>query len=89
MSAGPNRPRTGAALAQRPRDHSQCPPRVLSCLGKDANPLGLQVALKRIAIDSSEGFPIYAIREIRILSSLRHDNIVNLREIVRDPACKL
>lgn len=30
-----------------------------------------------------EGFPITAIREIKILSRLQHDNVVNLREIVR------
>ena len=45
---------------------------------------GDKVALKMIRTDSErEGFPITAIREIKILSSLRHDNIVNLREIVR------
>lgn len=30
-----------------------------------------------------EGFPITAIREIKILSSMQHENVVNLREIVR------
>eukprot|EP00983_Pelagomonas_calceolata_P106946 1159287-Pelagomonas_calceolata.AAC.5 len=35
-----------------------------------------------------EGFPITAIREIKILSSMRHENVVNLREIVRsESAC--
>jgi hypothetical protein len=43
-----------------------------------------KVALKMIRTDSEkEGFPITAIREIKILSNLKHDNIVNLREIVR------
>lgn len=44
----------------------------------------LQVALKKIRMDTEkEGFPITAIREIKILSSMRHENVVNLREIVR------
>lgn len=29
-----------------------------------------------------EGFPITAIREVKILKSLKHKNIVNLKEIV-------
>jgi len=45
---------------------------------------GDRVALKMIRTDNEkEGFPITAIREIKILSNLKHDNIVNLREIVR------
>jgi hypothetical protein len=45
---------------------------------------GDKVALKMIRTDNEkEGFPITAIREIKILSNLKHDNIVNLREIVR------
>ena len=44
----------------------------------------MQVALKKIRMDTEkEGFPITAIREIKILSSMRHENVVNLREIVR------
>lgn len=43
-----------------------------------------QVALKKIRMDTEkEGFPITAIREIKILSSMQHENVVNLREIVR------
>lgn len=43
-----------------------------------------QVALKKIRMDTEkEGFPITAIREIKILSSMHHENVVNLREIVR------
>ena len=30
-----------------------------------------------------EGFPITAIREVKLLSMLQHENIINLREIVR------
>ena len=41
-------------------------------------------ALTTIRMDTEkEGFPITAIREIKILSSLQHENVVNLREIVR------
>eukprot|EP00879_Flechtneria_rotunda_P027403 GHRR01029353.1.p1 GENE.GHRR01029353.1~~GHRR01029353.1.p1 ORF type:complete len:204 (+),score=51.67 GHRR01029353.1:374-985(+) len=43
-----------------------------------------RVALKMIRMDNEkEGFPITAIREIKLLSTLKHENIVNLREIVR------
>jgi cyclin-dependent kinase 12/13 len=45
---------------------------------------GEKVALKMIRMDNEkEGFPITAIREIKLLSTLKHENIVNLREIVR------
>jgi cyclin-dependent kinase 12/13 len=41
------------------------------------------VALKRINTEQEEnGFPITAIREVKILRALRHPNIVNLKEIV-------
>jgi serine/threonine protein kinase len=43
-----------------------------------------RVALKKIRMDTEkEGFPITAIREIKILSTMSHPNVVNLREIVR------
>ena len=43
------------------------------------------VALKKIRNDQMrEGFPITALREIKILRQLRHDNIVNLKEIISD-----
>jgi len=45
---------------------------------------GEQVALKKIRMDTEkEGFPITAIREIKLLKNLHHANIINLREIVR------
>ena len=45
---------------------------------------GDQVALKKIRMDNEkEGFPITAIREIKLLKNLHHVNIINLREIVR------
>lgn len=58
----------------------------MSCRGtiKGGEPTSDKVALKMIRMDNEkEGFPITAIREIKLLSSLKHENIVNLREIVR------
>lgn len=44
---------------------------------------GEVVALKRINTEQEEnGFPITAIREVKILKALDHKNIVNLKEIV-------
>ena len=41
------------------------------------------VALKKISMEmESNGFPITAIREIRLLKALRHRNFVELKEIV-------
>lgn len=41
------------------------------------------VALKKVRMDQEkEGFPVTAIRELKMLRSLRHENIVNLKEIV-------
>jgi len=45
------------------------------------------VALKKVRMDNEkEGFPITAIREIKILKSLNHQNIVKLKEIVTSKA---
>ncbi|KAK4291254.1 hypothetical protein Pmani_028116 [Petrolisthes manimaculis] len=45
---------------------------------------GKVVALKKILMENEkEGFPITALREIRILKLLRHENVVNLLEIAR------
>ena len=47
--------------------------------------LGELVALKKVRTDNEkEGFPITAVREIKILRQLNHRNIVNLKEIVTD-----
>jgi serine/threonine protein kinase len=41
------------------------------------------VALKRINTEQEEnGFPITALREVKILKALHHKNIVKLKEIV-------
>lgn len=48
---------------------------------------GTLVALKKVLMDNEkEGFPITALREIKILQLLRHENIVNLVEICRTKA---
>lgn len=47
--------------------------------------LGSYVALKRVRLENErDGFPITAVREIKILRQLNHKNIVNLIEIVTD-----
>ncbi|XP_070583849.1 cyclin-dependent kinase 13 isoform X3 [Erythrolamprus reginae] len=49
---------------------------------KDA---GEMVALKKVRLDNEkEGFPITAIREIKILRQLNHPSIINMKEIVTD-----
>lgn len=41
--------------------------------------------MKKVRLENEkEGFPITAIREIKILRQLNHKNIVNLIEIVTD-----
>ncbi len=43
------------------------------------------VALKKVRTDKEkEGFPITAVREIKILRQLNHENIVILKEVVTD-----
>ncbi|KAI9340842.1 kinase-like domain-containing protein [Obelidium mucronatum] len=43
------------------------------------------VALKRVRIETEkEGFPITGVREIKILTALRHENVVRLLEIISD-----
>lgn len=47
--------------------------------------LAERVALKKVRLENDRGgFPITAIREIKILQNLKHKNIINLREIVSD-----
>ena len=41
------------------------------------------VALKKIRMEGEkDGFPVTAVREIKLLQSLKHDNIVSLREVM-------
>lgn len=48
---------------------------------------GKFVALKRVRMDNEkEGFPVTAIREIKILKVLNHKNVVQLKEIVTSKA---
>ncbi|KAK0081329.1 hypothetical protein PV325_001773 [Microctonus aethiopoides] len=47
------------------------------------------VAMKKVLMDNEkEGFPITALREIRILQLLNHENVVNLYEICRTKAAQ-
>ena len=49
------------------------------------NMAGELVALKKVRLDNEkEGFPITAIREIKILRQLKHRSVVNMKEIVTD-----
>lgn len=42
-----------------------------------------QVALKRIRMEGErDGFPVTAVREIKLLQSLNHDNVVKLQEVM-------
>lgn len=52
-------------------------------VAKDKKSGGI-VALKRINTEQEEdyGFPISALREVKILKALKHENIVTLKEIV-------
>ena len=44
---------------------------------------GRKVALKKVRMDKeTEGFPLTAIREIKILQNVNHDCIVSLEDVV-------
>lgn len=44
---------------------------------------GALVAMKKIRMESEkDGFPITAMREIKLLQTLRHPNVVRLHEIM-------
>ena len=54
-------------------------------MNKDVYVIDELVALKKVRLENEkEGFPITAVREIKILRQLNHPNIVNLKEIVTD-----
>lgn len=66
-------------------------PRLLGCVANAAvtvptgSFVGEMVALKKVRLDNEkEGFPITAIREIKILRQLNHKCIINMKEIVTD-----
>jgi len=45
------------------------------------------VALKKVRLeDEKEGFPVTALREVKFLSQVEHDNIVRLKEVVTSKA---
>jgi serine/threonine protein kinase len=53
-----------------------------------SNADGAIVALKKVRMDNEkEGFPITAIREIKILKTLDHKNIIKMKEIVTSMVC--
>lgn len=53
---------------------------VFSATDKETNEL---IALKKIKMElETQGFPVTAIREIKILKSLQHENVIQLKEIV-------
>jgi len=44
---------------------------------------GMHVALKRIRMEGEkDGFPVTAMREIKLLQSLKHENVVKLHEMM-------
>ena len=47
-----------------------------------ANSTGDIVALKKLKMDNSEGFPVTALREIQTLKACSHPYVINLREVV-------
>lgn len=60
-------------------------PAIHVCNCSSAIKSGGLVALKKVRLENEkEGFPITAVREIKILRQLNHPNIVNLIEIVTD-----
>jgi cyclin-dependent kinase 12/13 len=57
--------------------------RVYLCEDKETM---LQVAIKKVLIDTGkEGFPQTAVREVKLLATLRHENVVRLLDIVTPP----
>jgi CTD kinase subunit alpha len=47
------------------------------------NETGAIVALKRIRMEGEkDGFPVTAMREIKLLQSLRHENVLRLNEMM-------
>ncbi|ORY26664.1 kinase-like domain-containing protein [Naematelia encephala] len=65
---------------------------LLTCVGEGTygkvykakkNDTGLIVALKRIRMEGEkDGFPVTAMREIKLLQNLRHENVIRLHEMM-------
>ncbi|MES1919025.1 cyclin-dependent protein serine/threonine kinase activity [Bonamia ostreae] len=50
---------------------------------KTESPTGMNVALKKINLENEhEGFPITALREIKMLKAIRHPNIISLLDVI-------
>eukprot|EP01037_Dinobryon_pediforme_P036029 gene36029-42750_t len=50
---------------------------------------GESVALKRLILHKeTSGFPLFAVREIKFLKSLRHKNVVKLKDVVSSKGCE-
>jgi serine/threonine protein kinase len=47
------------------------------------------VALKKILVKENDEFPITSAREIKLLQSIEHPNIIRLREVVSSGLCIL
>jgi hypothetical protein len=68
------------ALLSMLRLRAARPAQVYMAKNRETNEI---VALKKVRMDNEkEGFPITAIREIKILKSLTHVNVVKMKEIV-------
>ncbi len=68
------------ALLSALRLRAARPAQVYMAKNRETNEI---VALKKVRMDNEkEGFPITAIREIKILKSLTHVNVVKMKEIV-------
>ena len=46
------------------------------------NLTGSVVALKKVRLEDAGGFPVTALREVNVLFSARHENVVGVREVV-------
>lgn len=55
------------------------------CWRRVVSPVGMTVALRAVTVDRvGDGLSKSTLRELKLLSQLRHPNIVRLLEIVRD-----
>src|SRR5262249_42886542 len=86
----PATPSTATYKVWKPRSVKAYHQETLSLIGEGTygsvflarSPDKQRVALKKIRKEKKEGFPITAIREIKILKMLEHPNIVRLIDVV-------